>query len=967
MSIREFRRHWDAFTGPRRRRRFQSQPARQVELCEPRQLLSATGAENHGSEFCDPVTIVSGAETQDSTPLFEWEHVEGATEYEIFVGQRGTTQPLYRTTGIAETSFEMPVALPFGDLTIWVRAHGPDGQTNWGSGQHLQIGVRTQIIGDGNDLTWNAVPDATYYDFWVQRIDTDGTLTGEPLKPRTSDTELSLGPALSGSWRAWVQPVRLEGDVIHRGLWSSAVDLDLNTTGGASGIDIAAFGFELNAHEYFIQQGEVRTGDHELNNLELAIADGAIPDAGEYLLRISGAANQLGPYGENAQLRYLDVDSYLDFLERTDLFGPSYAFQFELTGVRGRSTFQTLIPIIDLTAADVAVLGAGPISVRVRIRLAFSSSAWSQWTPPFQFTNSSSAPELRRQITNTGHFMSWSRHASSSSFDENEIQWVGGFATEGIPQLQTGSLHYEVQLLKGGVPVETIVSRDPHHEFMGLAEAGFSARVRSVVDEKVSAWSNEIVLTTAPQAVDFQLSNFSPVDRTPTITWNHIAGTKSYQLTILNASTQSPVYQQTFNGHPLQQSSHAASDPARQGLHQLTTRLADGAYVIRMDAEYQNGDASLADTPLEFRIGGRPEFELPTRNGVGTKGAATWSVVPGATSYRVWMNQVDQNGDVIVTRAVDQIVTETRFEFPTELAAGTYRTWVQAMLREADGQLHRSSWAPAVSITLSDAPVTYDVSDWEAVEYHVQQAAFDSAYIVGDLPAYTLQIGNHKAVQYGHPENLRVEAVVFSLLVREVELTNLDTGQQLTLTGGQEYFGSIPDLSLNIYAQKVATLGTGQISVRARLSSTIGSHLTGPIASRWSSWSDNFSYVLGSESPGTLTTVDGLPPFSRPVLTWPQATTIRRFDESEMVTSGAIASGSTATPTITETAPRYEVWITDLEVNERVVYETDLTESEFTVPHVGRFRAWVRTIVDGDQTSPWSAPIDFQAFAVQDE
>jgi len=212
------------------------------------------------------------------------------------------------------------------------------------------------------------------------------------------------------------------------------------------------------------------------------------------------------------------------------------------------------------------------------------------------------------------------------------------------------------------------------------------------------------------------------------------------------------------------------------------------------------------------------------------------------TQYRVWINQIDDNGNLVVERVVDQAVTGARFEIPTHLSSGTYLTWMQALVREADGQVHRSAWSAAVSTRLSDPPAAYDISEWEAVEYHVQQLIFDAGYVGGDLPEYTLRIGEDRPVQYVFSDGpLPVPAVVFSHAVTEVELTNLDTGQKLTLT---------------------------------------------------------------------------------------------------------------------ESLPRYELWLTDLETNERVLYERDLTESEFTIPeHLagGQYRAWVRTIVDGDQQSRWSA------------
>lgn len=258
----------------------------------------------------------------------------------------------------------------------------------------------------------------------------------------------------------------------------------------------------------------------------------------------------------------------------------------------------------------------------------------------------------------------------------------------------------------------------------------------------------EIEVTTVPRAVDFQLLSFSPLDRTPSIRWYNLPGTTSYRLTVQDTKTQEQIYQQAFPGTPLVDDVNPAIDRVGESVHQLMTELRDGTYSIHMDAAYENGTTSFPSELVGFIIGDRPEFDAATRRGIGTRGTFSWGEVPGATEYRVWINEVDQNGNSLASLVLHESVTDPRFEIPTRLNAGTYRTWVQAVLREGDGQIHRSAWNSSLVTQLAAPPATFDVSEWKAIEYQVGQSDFDWPFIAGDLPAYTLRIGPDRPVRY---------------------------------------------------------------------------------------------------------------------------------------------------------------------------------------------------------------------------
>lgn len=174
--------------------------------------------------------------------------------------------------------------------------------------------------------------------------------------------------------------------------------------------------------------------------------------------------------------------------------------------------------------------------------------------------------------------------------------------------------------------------------------------------------------------------------------------------------------------------------------------------------------------------------------------------------------------------------------------------------------------------------------------------------------------------------------------------------------------GDLPALEVDLTAENVADLGAGTIISRARRHVTGGFFPNGAPTPRWSEWSERFQFVLGSESPGALDATYRLSnsESTLPTLVWPESRTIRRFDEAELVADLLATNVSTVTANIEQTLPRYELWINDVNTNKRVLYERDLTEREFEIPSAlanRQLRAWVRTIVDGDQRSKWVAPV----------
>ena len=76
-------------------------------------------------------------------------------------------------------------------------------------------------------------------------------------------------------------------------------------------------------------------------------------------------------------------------------------------------------------------------------------------------------------------------------------------------------------------------------------------------------------------------------------------------------------------------------------------------------------------------------------------------------------------------------------------------------------------------------------------------------------------------------------------------------------------------------------------------------------------------------------------------------------------------SASATTPTISwrpvDGAARYELWVDLLGVDEKIIYQTNLTATSFTPTSnlpIGNYRVWVRA-VSSTNAAPWSAYVNF--------
>ncbi|MEO2018765.1 MAG: proprotein convertase P-domain-containing protein [Fuerstiella sp.] len=198
-------------------------------------------------------------------------------------------------------------------------------------------------------------------------------------------------------------------------------------------------------------------------------------------------------------------------------------------------------------------------------------------------------------------------------------------------------------------------------------------------------WSNSVTFTvlSAPQNVTPTGATF---DRTPEIRWGSVVGASHYYvwLTLRN---------------PGEVAVPVLIDQYVTGTTRVpNTDLADGNYVVWVQAISEDDTRSAWSTGVEFTIGGRPEILTPTESGT-TSSTPTflWAGITGAEKYEIWINRIDVPQTQVVH---DTNVTVASFTVQTPLVAGEYRVWVRAISEMGE----KSFWSKPVNFTVAVLP-----------------------------------------------------------------------------------------------------------------------------------------------------------------------------------------------------------------------------------------------------------------------
>ncbi|MEZ6127683.1 MAG: SdrD B-like domain-containing protein [Planctomycetaceae bacterium] len=237
-----------------------------------------------------------------------------------------------------------------------------------------------------------------------------------------------------------------------------------------------------------------------------------------------------------------------------------------------------------------------------------------------------------------------------------------------------------------------------------LPDRRYRVWIRANSQGVTSAWSDpyEFELFRDPVNIITGGTESNSVDATPTITWQAVSTASSYDVRVLTADGDVAYIATRTSG-----TSHRIATPLMFGVDyrvDVRANFADGSRTMWNDA---NG-VPLEGIGAALRIDGRP---APTVNG----NIVFWNAVPAATSYEVWINRLDDQGQLLQAQVVHATnVRDLRHEFPI-IAAGNYAVWVRA-IRAEGGEEYQSLWSPRVDFRyvqpqLTDARTSTSLDD----------------------------------------------------------------------------------------------------------------------------------------------------------------------------------------------------------------------------------------------------------------
>ena len=167
------------------------------------------------------------------------------------------------------------------------------------------------------------------------------------------------------------------------------------------------------------------------------------------------------------------------------------------------------------------------------------------------------------------------------------------------------------------------------------------------------------------------------IDATPTLQWDAQNGVVSYDLRITDA-----------NGDML----YLATDLTETS-HRVARELPLGNSYASLRANYPDGSRNEWRRVEAVVVFGQPAVQV-----IGTQ--VIWNTVPAATTYEIWIDRTDQNGNRIQRQAVySNDVRETSFSV-ANLGPGHYSVWVRA-IRAEGGQQHFSFWSSRVTFQIT--------------------------------------------------------------------------------------------------------------------------------------------------------------------------------------------------------------------------------------------------------------------------
>ncbi len=512
----------------------------------------------------------------------------------------------------------------------------------------------------------------------------------------------------------------------------------------------------------------------------------------------------------------------------------------------------------------------------------------------------------------------------------------------------------------------------PGNLLAGLYTASVTAFNRAGIAATPATWQFQVVpLIVASPAGNVATSR-------PTINWNAVAGSKTYNVVVESLTTGTIVINQTIT-------TATVVLPALPNQFTPTSDLPLGRYRVRVratDAADLQGDWS---PDVDFTVTTAPVLTAPAASVTGLRPTVSWNPVAGATSYKVTLTFFTDNGVPPVTTTV----SGTSWTPATDLLLGAYRVTVQAFNAASESSAVSSvrsfliQPAPVSSQPLGRVPDTTPTFAWSGVQgadrYELvvskKWGTFDVVINQTSLTTnfYTqptaLGLGRYtyKIRAVNNPSNSAATQVfsvysgVYEFVITEPPVitapalttfsnhpviswvnppNSTTTDIWVDQVGGQSQYLRVNGVSGNSYTPNEKLFGIGTYTVWVRTYSNTDNPATAADERERSDWSVARTFRVST--PPVLVGPVGRTANAQPTLSWKSV-------------PGAL---------------NYEVWINNdtvpvgnLFANQNPNPNKGINSLSYTVPEVlpiGQYTFWVRASNSSGVVSNWSLPQKFE-------
>ena len=393
-------------------------------------------------------------------------------------------------------------------------------------------------------------------------------------------------------------------------------------------------------------------------------------------------------------------------------------------------------------------------------------------------------------------------------------------------------------------------------------------------------------------------------------------------------------------------------------VNSTVVHLADNFVQLGNSLVFLAENATVGRELFIFHTGDQPAAPVitgPTGNNSSLRPTVTWTAVGNATEYEVWISNRSTGENPLIRK----IVSATSFAPSSDLGIGHFTAWVRTL--GANGG-PPSEWslqfsfrikAPVTQLSVATVPANgIAMISWQALPGAVKYDVW-----IDRLDVSTLQIYRNTNVSGTSITPTTLPNGKYRVWVRGLAADGADGAWSLSqdfvenqvpaITGGlNPTFDTTPTISWT------AVPGASSYEVYVR------------------SINGNFKALHQKNIAATTFTWPTLP--AGPYEYWVRVTGATVWSVPVVIntdgrTNVLSPTGSTTNrrPEISwrpvDLAVRYELWVDQLGVDEKIIYQTNLTSTSFTPPSnlpLGNYRIWVRA-VGSTTTTPWSPSVNF--------